>query len=128
MMQLGGPERTEEMDGTFGFRAGDFINYDEQGTAKLVENPGQTLQDVQAKMNRFGKLAIKNSEYRTGNPLLDALTHKMWQRLQQAALMIVRKMLVSAPIIVRFHNDADGSSGAYSLHLPVEFDFHSADS
>ncbi len=127
IMRLGGSVGTEEMDGTFGFEAGDFVDYGGHLDARLVENPAQAPGDIRSMIDGFTKLAIKNSEYRTGNPSLDALTHRMWQRLGQAASMIVRKMLVSAPIIVRFHNDADGSSGAYSLYLSAK-EFGSAHS
>ena len=115
------PVRTYEMEGTFGFKTGEFVDYDELlGIANVTEKPELEIRDVQARIEGFARLAIKNEEYKTGNPALDAVTHRMWQKLQGAASVIIRKMLVSAPIIVRFHNDADGSSGAYSLYLSAK--------
>ena len=121
IMRAEEPVRTYEMEGTFGFKTGEFVDYDELlGIANVTEKPELEIRDVQARIEGFARLAIKNEEYKTGNPALDAVTHRMWQKLQGAASVIIRKMLVSAPIIVRFHNDADGSSGAYSLYLSAK--------
>ncbi len=45
----------------------------------------------------------------------DEITARMWGRLASASGLLIKKLMLCAPIIVRFHNDADGSSGAYGL-------------
>ena len=57
--------------------------------------------------------------YATGIAGIDRITEKMWNRLSCAAETFVRKIVFGAPIIVRFHNDADGSSGAYGLYKAI---------
>ncbi len=46
----------------------------------------------------------------------DEITKRMWPKIEAAAMLIARKVLLSIPVIIRFHNDADGSSGAVALH------------
>ncbi len=47
-------------------------------------------------------------------------TEKMLPKLDEAAKRIVRNLVTGAPIIVRFHNDCDGSSGAIGLWKAFE--------
>ena len=44
----------------------------------------------------------------------------MWKELHKAARLLLTKLAIGAPIIVRFHNDADGSAGAYGLYKSLE--------
>ncbi len=44
---------------------------------------------------------------------------EMNKKITSCCELLVKKLLLSAPIIVRFHNDADGSSGAYALFLAI---------
>ncbi len=50
---------------------------------------------------------------------LDRVTELMVNKMHGAAHLLALKLLVSAPIVVRFHNDTDGSSGAYGLYKSV---------
>jgi RecJ-like exonuclease len=56
---------------------------------------------------------------KTGIAEVDALTSKMRERLASAAELLVRKLILAAPIVVRFHNDTDGMSGAYCLSKAI---------
>jgi len=56
---------------------------------------------------------------KTGKGELDAVTAKMKQRLDESASLFLKKLILGAPIIVRFHNDADGLTGAYGLYLSI---------
>lgn len=62
---------------------------------------------------------LKGTLYKTGNEKIDAITEKMWKRLSDAMLLLTRKLVIAAPIVIRFHNDIDGSSGAYALYKSI---------
>ncbi len=57
--------------------------------------------------------------YLTGSQEIDRTTRAMWDSLIASSSMLVKKLLYGAPVLVRFHNDADGSSGAYCLYLAL---------
>ncbi len=60
---------------------------------------------------------MKGKTYKRGVKELDKITSALWEKLEAASFLFLRKLLLGAPIIIRFHNDADGSGGAYSLYL-----------
>lgn len=47
-------------------------------------------------------------------------SNRMRKRLEETAVFLVKRILSGAPLIVRFHNDADGSSGAYALYRALK--------
>jgi len=47
------------------------------------------------------------------------ITEKMWSRLAEAAKVLLTKLAYSAPILIRYHNDIDGASGAYALYKAI---------
>ncbi|MEM0086996.1 MAG: hypothetical protein QW549_00760 [Candidatus Micrarchaeaceae archaeon] len=51
---------------------------------------------------------------------LDSLTKKMQGSIMQAAALMLTKIFLATPAIVRFHNDSDGSSGAYGIYLALK--------
>jgi len=55
-----------------------------------------------------------------GEKDLDSMTALMEKPLDEYVSLFLKKILLSAPIIIRFHNDADGSSGAYGLYIAIE--------
>ena len=57
--------------------------------------------------------------YSIGIRAIDEATERMWPNLLAASKLLLRKLFLSAPIIIRFHNDCDGSSGACSLHIAL---------
>jgi RecJ-like exonuclease len=126
VMRMEGEAGTDFIEVRAEFKAGEFVQY---GSAeiKAEDKPGVTVQEAIDRAEGLARQYVKGDAYRTGNDEVDALTGKMWNRLQDAARLLVRKLELSAPIIVRFHNDADGSGGAYSLYLSVK-DFASGNS
>ncbi|MGC8479093.1 MAG: hypothetical protein ACP5M9_00260 [Candidatus Micrarchaeia archaeon] len=50
---------------------------------------------------------------------LNTATKKLFPKIMEAAKLFAKKLLLGAPIIIRFHNDADGSSGAYAISLSI---------
>jgi RecJ-like exonuclease len=64
---------------------------------------------------------LKGTLYKTDNAKVDAITEKIWKRLSEAMLLLARKLIMAAPIVIRFHNDIDGSSGAYALYKSISW-------
>jgi RecJ-like exonuclease len=66
------------------------------------------------------KEIIRNDVVKYGIDKVDAATSAMSNNLRDAAGVLSRKLLSGSPIIIRFHNDADGACGAYSLYLHLQ--------
>ncbi len=64
---------------------------------------------------------MKGALHRTMVPELDLVTEKMEGKLKNAMLLLAHKLTMGAPIVIRFHNDIDGSSGAYALYKSISF-------
>jgi RecJ-like exonuclease len=62
----------------------------------------------------------KRSPHKTGIKELDATTKRMLPSLKKAAKELVKKCISGAPIIIRFHNDCDGASGAVAIYDALE--------
>lgn len=50
----------------------------------------------------------------------DNVTASLWPKLEAASKLFLRKLMLGIPIIIRFHNDADGSGGAYALYIGIK--------
>lgn len=102
--------------------AGETVETDEDdgiGTA-LIEQDGALPSEVR---NAAAKTAAKicgHGPYASGIADLDSITKGIWPRLSAAASLLVGKLLLGLPIIVRFHNDSDGLGGAYALYRAIE--------
>jgi RecJ-like exonuclease len=68
--------------------------------------------------NLLDTLPIGKS-HQSGIEELDAITAKMLPALQGAAKRLLSNLITGSPVMVRFHNDCDGSSGAVALHMAV---------
>ena len=93
---------------------------DSEDTIRTVEvesNPSgmQELEDFSEQVSD----AMQGKSYLTGDSRIDKVTVRMWERLRLCGYVLLRKLALAAPIIVRFHNDADGSSGAYGLYRSI---------
>jgi len=51
---------------------------------------------------------------------LKAVAGTMDKALGDTAAELMRRIVSGAPVVIRFHNDCDGSSGALGLHLALE--------
>ncbi len=51
---------------------------------------------------------------------LESTTKRMLPKMKKAAIELVRRCVTGAPIIVRFHNDCDGASGAVAIYDALE--------
>jgi len=97
---------------------GEYVDYDLDGRASAQGNAD--IKGLEKRVTKLVSANVRNKRYVTGNEDVDRITADMWRKILAAARLVIRKVAVSAPIIVRFHNDADGSSGAYSLYLSVK--------
>ncbi len=98
---------------------GELVDVEE---GKVMPLDGDT-ESVKGSIEKDIAGAIKNRTerqvYLTGIEEVDKATERMWKKLGSAAGLLLRKLYLCQPIIVRFHNDADGSSGATGLYLGI---------
>lgn len=62
---------------------------------------------------------IQGSPYKEGREEIDRATARAWDKILSASRLLLRKLLLGTPIVIRFHNDADGSTGAYALYKAI---------
>ena len=82
------------------------------GTAQIDEI--ETIADVETEQ------MVLSGEYKTAIKELNDIVLRMRPALLSASRMLVKKLLLGAHIVIRFHNDADGSSGAYALYKAID--------
>lgn len=70
-------------------------------------------------VDEAAKRMVRGTVLKTDTKELDAVSARMRTKLEEAALLLARKLVMSIPVVVRFHNDIDGSSGAYSVYKGV---------
>jgi RecJ-like exonuclease len=87
-------------------------------SAALSEEEGSAA-PIREAIEKAAKSRLGRAPDRTGIAEVDGLTAKMWGRLEAAAAVLMRKLIIAAPIVVRFHNDTDGISGAYCLSKAI---------
>jgi RecJ-like exonuclease len=111
--------RCAELRHSMNLSAGDFLNSD----SGLIMEPEQShrykKQMYLALEEKISKTLIKK-KYMKKVDGLDKVTSMLWDRLEAASALFLRKLLLGAPIVVRFHNDADGSGGAYCLYQGIK--------
>lgn len=107
-----------ELPGTIVAECGDLVEYAD-GRIESVIGKADLAAVHSIIAERAEGLAI-SSFYKTGMGEVDAISERMWQRLCDASQLLMRKLSMSAPIIIRFHNDADGSGGACSLYVSIK--------
>ncbi len=91
---------------------------------EAFSEPKAELGKIPLTAGAFAHSLVSGEISMTGIEELDAVTKKMKGKLLKCAQIFARKLAYGTPIIVRFHNDADGSSGAYSLYKSMMKTFH----
>jgi RecJ-like exonuclease len=76
---------------------------------------------LEKEIERAASGMLKGALLVKGVAELDGATERMHAKLQEAMRLLARKLVIGAPIVVRFHNDVDGASGAYALHKAIAF-------
>ncbi|MGI0141482.1 MAG: hypothetical protein ACREBF_02410 [Candidatus Micrarchaeales archaeon] len=115
-----GEPRLSELKSAIVLHLGDEIKGElkEDRIESAIINEGSDSQKYSMKVRaHLPKMITKFKA--TGRDELDAVTLNMQKRLEEAVSLFLEKILLGAPIIVRFHNDADGATGAYGLYLSL---------
>ncbi|MEM3839256.1 MAG: hypothetical protein QXF01_01615 [Candidatus Micrarchaeaceae archaeon] len=101
-------------------RPGEVVNSGRSGTIDTARiEPGNFAIEI-LKRNAGEIAGLTNAKpYATGNANIDCITEKAWKKLKQCGALLLTKLAMASPVIIRFHNDADGSSGAYALYRSI---------
>lgn len=92
----------------------------EDGKAAPKEGDGKAYaMEIERGISAAAEKKTERPAYLTGIGDVDEATKRMWTKLQSAARLLLRKLYLCQPIIVRFHNDADGSSGAVGIYRGI---------
>lgn len=112
-----GEFRAYEMKGDFTLNPGEVVEVKEEGPLPAEgSDPKAQIEKIEKAIDGIIERTLIRNPYKTGIEEIDAATAKMWERLLSASKLFLRKAMLGAPIVVRFHNDADGSSGAVGLY------------
>ncbi len=79
---------------------------------------GAKISVPEAEVKRIARIIASNinrKPYMKGIGILDNVTVDLWGKICSAAELLLKKAALGSPIVVRFHNDIDGASGAYAL-------------
>lgn len=110
-----------ELKSDFALNPGELVEVDYEGP---VPTEGQEdlpifVREMNRRISGIVEERLAREAYATGIRKIDDATERMWERLRAAAGVLLRKLMLGSPVIVRFHNDADGSSGAVGLHKGI---------
>lgn len=87
-------------------------------TADISDGTG-ALELIAADVEKMIAKGSNSKTYKGGVSEIDAVTDRMWSALSRSGKLLLKKLAYAAPIIIRFHNDADGSGGAYGLYASL---------
>lgn len=99
---------------------GDYVKHTNSNTIVEAQGANRYREQMYSSLTETISRTIVKNKYKTGIEGLDKVTAALWANLESAAPLLIRKLLLGAPVIIRFHNDADGSGGAYCLYLGIK--------
>ena len=102
------------------FNPGEAVDYSGNGLVAISEPKEELYKTLSEAVDSASEGIQRSNPYSIGIREIDEATERMWPKLEHAAKFLLRKLFFSAPIIIRFHNDADGSSGACSLYTSID--------
>ncbi len=85
----------------------------ENGNVYHIEK--ETYDELCSRIEKSIRQSIKNKRA-VGIQEAETITEKMWSGITDAASLLLKKVSLGIPVIIRFHNDSDGSSGAYAIY------------
>jgi RecJ-like exonuclease len=109
---------TSVAEGGISAGTGDVVEFDGGRIESVEEDPGYA-KAVEKDLAAFCKGLFGSKAHKYGNADIDAVTSRLWVAAMNAGKLLARKIAYCAPIIVRFHNDADGSGGALALNCAL---------
>ncbi|MDE1851379.1 MAG: hypothetical protein KGH69_01665 [Candidatus Micrarchaeota archaeon] len=100
---------------------GETVETEEEGriSTALIEQDKGYVSSVLDAASKASAGVCGIEPYASGIRDVDSITERIWPRLASAASLLVRKLLLGLPVIVRFHNDSDGLGGAYALYKSI---------
>ncbi len=90
------------------------------GVIRVEEVRGGDYPEYQDAIEALSETIVGRSAKRSMVEGLDIPTSNMNGALRKSALLLCKKLISGAPIVVRFHNDSDGASGGYALYTHIE--------
>ncbi len=108
--------RTLEIACAAELKLGDLVDVFEEGTGKYLAEGYAEAAEILRSVDKLLKETMKVRPYSSGIGNADPVIKAMWPQLTLGAQLLLRKLVLGIPIIVRFHNDADGATGAYALY------------
>ncbi|MCL5430304.1 MAG: hypothetical protein M1504_02395 [Candidatus Marsarchaeota archaeon] len=87
--------------------------------ATKIRTAGKDEKGHSASLRKFIKQIPKTKLKAMESEELEKVTKSMEKELKSAALSVLESFLSGSPVLVRFHNDCDGSSGAIALYNAV---------
>ncbi len=122
LLELGAGRTAQPFSSSLELKAGEVIEAEARNSRiesfSTVEG-GDALRQARGAAEIAAKLMMNGAVLKTGIQELDAITGRMHAKLGAAMLLLARKLALSVPIVIRFHNDIDGSSGAYGVYRAV---------
>ncbi len=121
VLSTDGEPRAEEVKGGLLLSPGEFAEIGGNGeiSGGGERATGEQLLGLENEVDAAAGKQIRGMPYRTGMEEIDKATERMWPGIVAAARIMLRKLMLGTPIVVRFHNDADGASGAVGLHRGI---------
>lgn len=118
----GGGAKVSEFKSSVVLHLGDKVKaqvIDGKITSAIITDPKEELSSYKESAQQSAQkfiLPLSPSE----KPKMDSITKAMSERLGSAATLLIKSIILGSPIIVRFHNDADGATGGYGLYLALQ--------
>ena len=102
---------------SFDFRNNQYYGFDTDKHMHFKQDLGELISDEQwnREVNKYIENMLIKEPYRLGIPELDDITTKMWSNILTIGRLFLKKIINTAPIIINFHQDGDGLSGAMSI-------------
>ncbi len=99
---------------------GELLEYSEGREINVIAEGKGYLNTVESGISAFEESLIRKPDYKIGNGEADGMTAGMMDKMSESALLLIKKVAFSSPIIIRFHNDADGTGGALSIYKSLK--------
>lgn len=100
---------------------GNFVKIDVQ-TNKITESnetSNKIISELKENISLIIDKELNRLDYTSDISDINPTIKKLTPHLKKYAKTFLLKLFFGAPIIIRYHNDADGSSGAYSIYLSI---------
>ncbi|MEM3781515.1 MAG: DHH family phosphoesterase [Candidatus Micrarchaeaceae archaeon] len=122
-MQYSPETRCMRVSSMSALRLGEHVKVDKQGNAELAKGPEDAEKAraaARVAATAYAESATKKSPYKTNIEQFDEIAQTMWHQIADAARLLLLKVQYAAPIIIRYHNDIDGASGAYAIYSALK--------